>query len=193
MARTHTRVVGGGNTYVEIGLNNTVKVEFLARIQDSPGRALSDPEQIHPIGSPYPIEIATAYGQQAGTITLTVWSTWGKDGWVSAFMTTDANGQMQDDSGIWDRFKSDNSDNKGNQLDGYPVDLYEVLRAQRLNDGYIQVKKIEKGADGSDFRIKSYQGCVITDINANEDVQPGTRTQQVTITMMYTHVTVVQA
>ena len=43
MATTHTRVLGGGNTYVEIGLSKTVKVEFLAQIQDTPGGALAQP------------------------------------------------------------------------------------------------------------------------------------------------------
>ena len=192
MATTHTRVLGGGNTYVEIGLSKTVKVEFLAQIQDTPGGALAQPEQIHPIGSPYPVEIATAYGQQAGTIVLSVWSTWGRDGWVSAFMTTDASGVSQDTTGIWDKFKSENADNKGNQLDGYPVDLYEVLKAQRMNDGYIQVSKIEKGANGEDYRIKKYQGCVITNIEAPESIRNNTMTQEVRITMMYTNVTAVQ-
>lgn len=181
MARTHVRVTGGGNTYVKIGLNKTKKVEFLAQINDRPGSALANPVPIQPIGSPYPVEIATAYGQGAGTLTLQVWSTWEQDGWVSAFMSNDDDASVD----VWDKFRSVRDSNSGN---GYPVDLYEVLRAQRLNDTYIQVEKIEKNSKGEDYRVKSYQGCVITDIDASENVQNNSMDKQVTITMMYTHV-----
>lgn len=195
MPKTHVRVLGGGNTYVTVGLDggNTI-VEFLARLQDQPGRVNGGPVEIQGIGDKYPVEIATGYSQKAGTLTLEVWQTWGKDGWVSAFMTTGIDGSMSDSVGIWDAFRNKNANNSGNnQLDGYPVDLVEVLEAQRLNPSFIEVCKFEKGADGSIARVKNYHGCVITGIQADETVQNETMENRVRIDMMYTHVTVTSA
>ena len=192
MPKTHVRVLGGGNTYVTVGLNNgSTIVEFLAQIQDQPGSVNGRPTPIQGIGDKYPVEIATGYSQGAGQLTLQVWQTWGKDGWVSAFMTTDAEGKMSDAVGLWDAFRNKNANNEGsNGSNGYPVDVVEVLEAQRLNTDFIQVCKFEKGADGSIVRVKNYHGCVITDIQMNETVRNETMDNPVTITMMYTHFTV---
>lgn len=195
MSQTQTRVPGGGNTYIRMGLTSTIKLEFLANYNDSPGKAVAQPEEIQPIGSPYPKEIATAYAQAAGTLTLKVWNTWGKDGWVSALMSSSDDGSLTDTTGIWDAFVSSSSTSKGNQLDGYPVDVKEVLEAQRMNSDSITVQKIEKNAAGDDFRIKNYVGAVITDIDATENVNNSSmpRDTQVTITIKYTNVQVVSA
>lgn len=195
MPKTHVRVLGGGNTYVAIGLNGgTQVVEFLSNINDTPGRVQGQPEAIQGIGDKYPVEIATGYSQGMGTLVLSVWQTWGKDGWVSAFMTTGLDGNMSDTLGIWNEFMTRNANNGGNnQLDGYPVDLVEVLEAQRMNPDFIEVRKFEKGADGNIARVKNYHGCVITDIQANENVNNQSMTNTVTITMNYTHVTVTGA
>lgn len=188
MARTHARVYGGGNTFIRIGLDKMTEVSFLGRFQDQPGRALKEPETIHPIGEPYPVEIATAYGQQAGKLTINVWSTWGMDGWVSALMTYNReSGAMNDETKVWDEFRNNYANKHGHS--GYPCDLFEVLQAQRMNANSIKVDKVERDAQGNVCRIKHYENCVITDIQADETVQNDTMTQQVSITIMYTHVT----
>lgn len=189
MGTTNVRVPGGGNTYIKMGLGEGVNVEFLSRFTDEPGRVVGSTTPIHPIGSPYPVEIATGYAQGAGTITITVWSTWGKDGWVSAFMRRSANGDVtdnQDGKSPWANYVSAYNKDSAHE----PVDLREVLEAQRQNSTPLVVEKIELGKDGKPVRSKKYQNCVITDIGAREDVQINTMEQMVTITIMYTNVVV---
>lgn len=195
MPTTHAKVLGGGNTYVKIGLNgNTRNVEFLAQITDTPGGPLAPPEQIQPIGSPYPVEIATAYGQNAGQIQLSVWATWGRDGWVSAFLSAAEGERSGSIPEVWSNYNSKvSSADKHNKQEGVPVDLYEVLKAQRLNNVPITVYKVERGANGAPVRFKSYQNCVITNIDAQERVTAQAMSQQVVITMMYTSVIVTGA
>lgn len=186
MPKTHVRVLGGGNTYVCIGLGKAKKVEFLSQLTDTPGTVIGRTTPIQGIGDAYPVEIATGYAQGAGSLTLRVWQTWEKDGWVSAFMSDDGT-----DGGIWDQFMNNNATFKYRDNDHhYPVDIYEVLTAQRMNTEYISVQKIEKGANGQTARIKSYEGCVITDISAAEDITNDKMDNIITITMAYTKVNV---
>lgn len=177
MAKTQVRVVGGGNTYVTVG-NGDSRVSFIAQLQDQPGRIAAQPVPIQGIGDRYPVEIATAYAQGAGTLTLTVWERWGKDGWISAFENDD----------IFSNYTSEVA--KGSGFASYPADLVEVLDAQRKNDSYISIKKVEKGADGNTIRIKSYNNAVITDIDASENVSNESMEKKVKITVMYTNITI---
>ena len=183
MAKTQVRVPGGGNTFIKMGFENTpVRVAFLANFFDQPGRSVGNPTPIHPIGNAYPVEIAVPYAQSAGTLTLTVWALWGKDGWVSAF----ANNY---DRSPWKKYKSKH----GYTSSGYkwPVDLREVLEAQREVGGYLTCKKYELAADGKSVaRVKDYQRCVITDIDASDNVSIEQMEQRVKITCMYAFVKV---
>lgn len=185
MPNTHVRVLGGGNTYVHIGIGKGTVVEFLSEFTDTPGQAVGRVEPIQPIGSPYPIEIATPYAQGAGQITMRVWGTWGSDGWVSAFQYE--NGVDHDDS-PWNGYQS-----RLNTLDGKPVDLKEVMEAQRKNGQFLTVKKFELGANGDVVRIKNYQGVVITNIQAGETIRNDTMTDTCQITMQYTKMNVTQS
>lgn len=189
MATTNVRVPGGGNTYIVAGLNSGVKLDFLASFNDQPGPSVGRPTQIHPIGSAYPVEIATPYAQEAGTITLRVWNTWGKDGWVSAFLHRTGDGNLtdqQESASPWESYVSRNNTDKAHE----PVDLREVFEAQRKLDSKLTVQKWELGGDGNPIRVKDYQNCVITNIDATDDVNIQKMEQQVTITIMYTHVLV---
>ena len=170
MATTNVRVPGGGNTYIKAGLGEGVQLEFLSSFSDQVGRPVGSPTPIHPIGSPYPVEIATPYAQGAGTLTFTVWATWGKDGWVSAFLRRGADGNIsdqQDGHSPWSEYVSQYNKDAIHE----PVDLREVFEAQRKSDKPFVVEKIELGRDGSPVRSKKYQNCVITDIGANETVR----------------------
>lgn len=189
MGTTNVRVPGGGNTYLKMGLGEGVNVEFLAEFRDQPGQPVGRATPIHPIGSPYPIEIATPYAQGAGQITVTVWSTWGKDGWVSAFMRRSATGELtdnQDSKSPWANYVSTYNKDSSHE----PVDLREVLEAQRKNDLPFVVEKIELGKNGAPARSKKYQNCVITDIDASDQVTNERMEQRVSITIMYTNIVV---
>lgn len=186
MGTTNVRVPGGGNTYIVMGFDGGTQVEFLSRFNDTPGDTMGRVTPIHPIGSPYPIEIATPYAQQAGNIVITVWSTWGRDGWVSAFMKRSGNEMTsQDTKSPWSEWGRINND-----VDHEPVDLREVLEAQRRSSKSLTVKKIERGKNGSVVRCKEYQNCVISSIDAKDNVSVDTMTQEVTITIMYTNIVV---
>ena len=184
MPQTHVRVPGGGNTYFHIGLKGSRKVEFLANYVDTSGTAISQATPIQPIGSVYPVEIATAYGQNMGTLTLTFWNTWGHDGWVSAFMYD--NGQntysINDAEYPWRGY-----DSAGSGVTGIPVDLYEVLDAQRKLDEYITVRKFELGSNAEIVRGKSYEKAIITNIGDEERVANNTVESQCTVTINYTN------
>lgn len=184
MPVTHVRVPGGGNTYIMMGLSGGKMVEFLSDFQDTAGRPNGNATEIQPIGHKYPVEIATPYSQKAGTLTLNVWETWGKDGWVSAFMyDTGQNAYNIGDSNYpWKDYVSPTSG-----VERLPVDLYEVLDAQRKLTEYITVKKVELGASGQPVRIKTYVNAVIVDIQDNELVDQTTMEKKCTITIMYTN------
>ena len=192
MGTTNVRVPGGGNTYIKMGLGSSAQVEFLARFNDQPGAAVGRATPIHPIGKPYPVEIATPYAQNAGQITITVWSTWGRDGWVSAFMRMDSTGEVadaQNSKSPWANYTSPNNKDDKHA----PVDLREVLEAQRKNKEPLVVHKMELGKNGRVARCKTYQNCVIVDIDARDDVTIDKMTQEVQITIMYTNVVVTKA
>lgn len=192
MATTNVRVPGGGNTYIVAGFDDGVRLEFLSDFTDTPGTPVGAATEIHPIGYPYPIEIATPYAQRAGTINFTVWSTWGKDGWVSAFLRRGADGnisEQQDSSSPWADYVSSWNKDVRNE----PVDLREVFEAQRKSNRQFTVKKFELGKNGEAVRVKEYQNCVITNIQAGETVRNDTMTQTCRIDVMYTNVNIVKA
>ena len=203
---TKVRVPGGGNTYFKVylneslannnltsyavnGANNSTYLEFLAQYTDTPGTAVSQAQEIHPIGSPYPVEIATAYAQHAGTLQLQFWQQWGEDGWYSAFAAVN-NGTFYKDannaeSGFADSpygFAKATLSNEPHR----PVDLYQVLRAQRKNGGQIGIQKFELGGDGSLARVKTYWGAVITDIQQPENgISVSSMEVRCTVSIMY--------
>lgn len=191
MASSIVRVPGGGNTYmgIKIGGEKEHNIEFLAEINDQPGQAEGRATPIHPIGKPYPVEIATPYAQSMGTLTLTVWSRWGEDGWVSALMhSVEPERETDSRAEKWGDYVS-----KHNISQGYPCDLREVLEAQRQKNGEIYVYKYELGGNGKVIRKKEYVGAVITNIDAGDTVNVGTMEQRTRITINYCHVRVTKA
>ena len=191
MPQSQVRVPGGGNTYVCIETTDK-KIEFLANLRDQPGSIQGGPTPIQAIGDAYPREIVTGYSSGMGQLTLEVWQVWGKDGWVSAFQSTNGG-----ENYIWG--SADGSSlNPGNMTNGNahgapstsgyePIDIREVLALQRQQPESIKVMKVELGKDGNIARIKSYQNCVITGIDAGETVKNDTMPTTISITMNYTH------
>lgn len=177
MAYSKVRVIGGGNTLITVGQgsSNANRIMLLASAKDAPGQVLKSPVEIQPVGSEYPVEIVTAYGQKAGTLTLQVWSVWGKDGWEV----------LLDAAGIGDSSAS----NK------YP-DLLSVLEAQRKAKNGIGIYKVEKipagvsGTQEDSYRVRTYHDAVITNIDASESITNEDMDAKVTITIMYTRSTI---
>ena len=67
--------------------------------------------------------------------------------------------------------------------------LLDVFKRQ-VQLGNIKCTKIIKVPNGP-YRAKVYHGCVITNVNESENIQIGTMAVPKTITLQYTHTTVV--
>ena len=178
MATSIVRASGGGNTFLTISANGGTDedIQLVAEFNDTPGRVVSGPVSIHPIGYEHPMEIVTGYAQEAGSITVNVWAVWGKDAWVDPFAE------------LWTAVDSTRAYvNSDNFIDGKPTNLMGVLQAQRAN-GSFTLKKWELAANGHDIaRVRVYENCVITDINAAETVRNDSLESIVSMTIMYTH------
>ncbi len=193
MAQTVTRVAGGGNTFITL-TSNGYPIRLLSRCNDQPGTVNGNPTPIQGIGDKYPFEIATGYSQTAGRLTLDVYQVWGKDGWVSIWDTNIAD--LQDPTRSSANFIMDYVNKGGSDLNRhsrFPATLVEMLELQRTRKGFVPVSKVECGADGKIVRIKRYQGCVITNINAGETFANDTMVPTVSVEMMYTHYVISKA
>lgn len=164
MPQTQVRVVGSGyTTFYYRGK----AIAFCEGVEDSGQRAFSDLGQpyqfIHPLGYEHPVEIATSRVLQGGTLMLTIRELW--SGYV------------------WE------------QLSGMAgskniVDIFKVL-AQDPN--YVTCQTIIKppGTESqpSKWRGKTYQNCVVVDINDGDTITVGALAVTKGITVAYTHTT----
>lgn len=164
MPQTQVRVVGSGYTTF---FYQGQAIAFCEGVEDSGQRAFSDLGQpyqfIHPIGAEHPVEIATSRVLQGGTLMLTIRELW--------------NGY------VWE------------QLSGLAgskniVDIFKVLAA---NPNYVTCQTIIKppGTESSpsQWRGKTYQNCVIVDINDGDTITVGALAVTKGITLAYTHTT----
>ena len=152
--RTRARVGGSGFTTLQVA---GVDVAFLTNIVDRPGQAVAQADAVHPLGSPYPTEVAVAGAIGMGTLTATV-----KDFW---------------DQKPWQRIKGF-EDCKS---------LYHVLRKQQFVQSPITIQKLIRTADNKIVRAKTYYGIVMTNVDDNEDIDITKMTLNKTIEFAYTH------
>jgi hypothetical protein len=164
MPQTQVRVVGSGyTTFYYKGK----AIAFCEGVEDSGQRAFSDLGQpyqfIHPIGATHPVEIATSRVLQGGTLMLTIRELW--------------NGY------VWE------------QLSGLAgskniVDIFGVLAR---DPNYVTCQTIIKPpgteAQPSKWRGKTYQNCVVVDINDGDTITVGALAVTKGITIAYTHTT----
>ena len=78
MTSTQTRIVGSGFTTFNY---RGKPIAFLDGFRDSGQRAIAQPEPVTPLGSPYPVEIATARVLTVGTLTLNIRELWNGPIW----------------------------------------------------------------------------------------------------------------
>lgn len=164
MAETRARVVGSGySTFNYRGR----PVAFLEGIEDSGQRAFSDLGQpyqfIHPLGETHPIEIATSRVLSGGTLQLTIRELWDIPVWHSL-------------AGLAQTYNI--------------VDIFRVL-AQ--DPEYVTCQTIIKppGTENNPgrWRGKTYQNCVVVDINDGDTITVGALAVTKGITVAYTHTT----
>lgn len=72
--------VGGG--YTTFSFNGTPLI-YLEQLADRAPTPVANPEPIHPLGEPHPIEIAFPKAHGVGTLTLTIKEQWTSDIWQS--------------------------------------------------------------------------------------------------------------
>jgi hypothetical protein len=161
---TKVRVVGSGFTTFNY---NGKAIAFCEGVEDSGQRAFSDIGQpyqfIHPLGYTHPVEIATSRVLAGGTLMLTIRELWAAPVW-------------QQLAGLA------NSNNI--------VDIFAALAA---NPAYVTCQTIIKPAGTentpSAWRGKTYQNCVIVDINDGDTITVGALAVTKGITVAYTHST----
>lgn len=164
MPQTKVRVVGSGFTT----FNYAGKpIAFCEAIEDSGQRAFSDLGQpyqfIHPLGAKHPVEIATSRVLQGGTLMLTIRELW--------------------NTAVWE------------QLAGLAgtYNIVEIFQRLADNPNYVVCQSIIKppGTESQPgkWRGKTYQNCVVVDINDGDTITVGSLAVTKGITVAYTHST----
>lgn len=164
MPQTQVRVVGSGYTTF---FYKGKAIAFCEGVEDSGQRAFSDLGQpyqfIHPLGESHPIEIATSRVLQGGTLMLTIRELW--------------NGY------VWE------------QLSGLAgsKNIVDIFRLLAQDPNYVTCQTIIKppGTESqpSKWRGKTYQNCVVVDINDGDTITVGALAVTKGITIAYTHTT----
>jgi hypothetical protein len=161
---TKVRVVGSGFTTFNY---NGKPIAFCEGVEDSGQRAFSDLGQpyqfIHPLGSSHPVEIATSRVLAGGTLMLTIRELWNAPVW-------------QQLSGL---AQSNN--------------IVDIFKALADDPRYVTCQTIIKppGTESNPgaWRGKTYQNCVIVDINDGDTITVGALAVTKGITVAYTHST----
>lgn len=136
-------------------------------MEDSGQRAFSDLGQpyqfIHPLGQEHPVEIATSRVLAGGTLMLTIRELWNAPVW-------------QQLAGM---AKSNN--------------IVDIFKAMAADPRYVTCQTIIKppGTEStpSAWRGKTYQNCVVVDINDGDTITVGALAVTKGITVAYTHST----
>lgn len=172
MPQTKVRVVGSGYTVFKYAGK---PIAFCETIEDSGQRAFSDqggnqPFQfIHPLGSRYPVEIATSRVLAGGTLMLTIRELWNEAVWNQL-------------AGLGKTSTLPATNNI--------VEIFERLSA---NPNYVTCQTIIKppGTENqpSRWRGKNYMNCTVVDINDGDTITVGALAVTKGITIAYTHTT----
>jgi hypothetical protein len=161
---TKVRVVGSGFTTFNY---NGKAIAFCEGVEDSGQRAFSDIGQpyqfIHPLGYTHPVEIATSRVLAGGTLMLTIRELWAAPVWQQLAGLANSN------------------------------NIVDIFAALAKNPAYVTCQTIIKPAGTESnpgaWRGKTYQNCVIVDINDGDTITVGALAVTKGITVAYTHST----
>ncbi len=159
-ATSRARVGGSGATYFSWDGN---LIAFARQIQHTSPRPVADPAPIHPLDSPYPVEIITPLAAGMGTLSVELYELYGQQ--------------------AWDRLK---------WIAG-SVDIVEIFyRVANTPNPITMVKYIKppriRGKTMLPYTYE-YHNCVITDVGDGETIEVSTMEVLKTVTVAYTHVT----
>lgn len=155
----NTRIVGGGNTVMQVNGNNLLWLKTITETLPTP---VAPAKAIQPLDAQYPVEIVYPNAIGEGTVTLSV---------------IDVIGELP-----WKQF----GDATGNAALSNAWDILTVLKAQRGKTD-ITMTKIVRNPDGTPnaARTRTYSGCVITDFKEGDTVNLETMEREITLTVMY--------
>lgn len=162
MPNTKVRVVGSSFTSFNY---NGKPIAFCEGVEDSGQRAFSDLGQpyqfIHPLGSSHPVEIATSRVLAGGTLMLTIRELWNAPVWQQLAGLAQSN------------------------------NIVDIFRALAADPRYVTCQQIIKppGTESNPgaWRGKTFQNCVIVDINDGDTLTVGALAVTKGITVAYTH------
>ena len=162
MPNTKVRVVGSSFTTFNY---NGKPIAFCEGVEDSGQRAFSDLGQpyqfIHPLGSEHPVEIATSRVLAGGTLMLTIRELWNAPVWQQLAGLAQSN------------------------------NIVDIFKALAADPRYVTCQQIIKppGTESNPgaWRGKTYQNCVIVDINDGDTITVGALAVTKGITVAYTH------
>lgn len=124
---------------------------------------------IHPMDTPYPVELVTPMAATMGTITLELYELYG--------------------STIWERLATLN----GTPKSGGPVDIVGIFKAVSNSTDPITIFKYVRSPSirGKPFEsyTEEYHNCVVSQVNDGETIEVGTMEVLKTMVVNYTHIT----
>ena len=148
----------GGSNYTTFRWQGQ-PIAYLTNISDSGQSPVAQVEEVHPLGSDYPVEFAVPNAMSGGRFTLTIEELWNKPVWQHLAGLATAN------------------------------NLLDVWRVFRANPAAVTAQTIIKPPTGGYWRTKTYHNVVIVNIDDSETVNIGTMTMPRVISCAYTHAT----
>lgn len=165
--RNRARVGGSGFTVFAWRSNPILFAKQISHQSPAPVGPGTVP--IHPMDSPYPVELVTPMAATMGTITLELYELYG--------------------STIWERL----SDLAGSPKSGGPVDIVGIFKAISNADQPVTVFKYVRSPSIRGQSIGSYteeyHNCVISQVADGETIEVGTMEILKTMIVNYTHIT----
>ena len=165
---TIDRARTGGSAFTVFTWQNQ-PITFARQISHESPAAVAETVPIHPLDSPYPVELITPQALTMGTITLELYELYGAN--------------------IWQRLKFLSGDAG---VGGAPVDLAGIFQAV-ANSEPIHIFRIVRPPRISGRQMKSYteefHNCVISSLTDGERIEIGTMEVLKQITVNYTHIT----
>lgn len=167
--RNRARVGGSGFT-VFAWMNKPIL--FARQIShQSPAPVGPGTVPIHPMDTPYPVELVTPMAATMGTITLELYELYG--------------------SNVWERLAGLAGDN-GNGSNG-PVDIVGIFKAVSNMGQPITIFKYVRSPSirGEPFKTytEEYHNCVVSQVNDGETIEVGTMEVLKQMVVNYTHIT----
>lgn len=158
----------GGSAFTVFAWDNQ-PILFARQIShQSPAAVGPGTTPIHPMDTPYPVELITAQATTMGTVTLELYELYGSNVWERLRTLGRSDGQGPVDlAGIFQAVAARNK----------PVRIFKYIRPPRLGGGNMKPYTEE------------YNNCVVSQLVDGETIEVGTMEILKTMVINYTHIT----